>query len=119
MREPNIYEKFSPDQTILEVPLIEKDGGKNEKVAINSETGAVNSDASAVNIYLDYGIDEKLLTYIKENKVVSSKDVATFLQCGQQWARKILKRLIEQNKITYTGTYRNRRYQLIKEEIDK
>lgn len=112
MKEPNIYEKFSPDQTILEVPLIEKDGGKNEKVAVNIETGAVN-------IYLDHGIDEKLLTYIKENKVVSSKDVATFLQCGQQWARKILKRLIEQNKITYTGTYRNRRYQLIKEEIDK
>lgn len=63
---------------------IEAGAVNNGKSAVNIETGAVNGITSVVNIYLDHGIDEKLLTYIKENKVVSSKDVATFLQCNQQ-----------------------------------
>lgn len=51
MKEPNIYEKFSLEQTILEVSLMKEDGGKNEEVAVNDSKVAVKVNKKKKNLF--------------------------------------------------------------------
>lgn len=89
MNLPVLDESFSPDQTILIVPL-------------TKDAGAVNDEAIEVSI----------LNYIQEKGSIKSIELAQYLGCGQAWARKLLQRLLVQNLIVYQGSYRNRRYVL-------
>lgn len=96
MNLPVLDESFSPDQTILIVPL-------------TKDAGAVKQDKSAVN---DEAIEVSILNYIQEKGSIKSIELAQYLGCGQAWARKLLQRLLAQNLIVYQGSYRNRRYVL-------
>lgn len=112
MKEPNIYEKFSLEQTILEVPLMKEDGGKNEEVAVNDSKSSSKSKQKEESF-------RQIIEYLKNYGSVTSTELSSILNVKISRTKILLKKLIKQNKITYTGTYRNRRYQLPKEEKEK
>lgn len=120
MKMPVIEENFSPDQTILVVPLVkeysETGAVNNDKSAVNTRIGALNNEQSAVNENIGAVNKEDnqtlILNFIKKKETITSSELAQYLGCGQAWARKLLSKLIEQNLIDYQGTYRNRTYRL-------
>lgn len=113
MKEPNIYEKFSLEQTILEVSLMKEDGGKNEEVAVNDSKSSSKSKQKEEESF------RQIIEYLKNYGSVTSTELSSILNVKISRTKTLLKKLIEQNKITYTGIYRNRRYQLPKEEKEK
>lgn len=117
MDMPVLDESFSPDQTILIVPLTKETGAvKQQESAVNQGIGAVNTCKSAVKTTIgavnEEAIEVSILNYIQEKGSIKSIELAQYLGCGQAWARKLLQRLLVQNLIVYQGSYRNRRYVL-------
>lgn len=120
MKMPILHEKFSPDQTILVVPLAKEESAVNEPTsAVNHKIGAVNDERSAVNEQIGAVNNENsddvltvILHFIERRGCITSSELAEFLGCGQPWARKLLGKLHNLGKIEHQGTYRNRTYVL-------
>lgn len=72
MKEPNIYEKFSQEQTILEVPLTKEDVGKIKKVAVNDSESSSKSKQKEESF-------RQIIEYLKNYGSVTSTELSSIL----------------------------------------
>ena len=105
--EPTVEEQYSPDRTILILPLTPKVSIKSadKKAPIKS----ADKKAPIKKTLLQY---QEILNYMQPGNEYRAADIAELLKLKDSRTKKLLRDLAEMGKITSEGSNRNRRYRL-------
>lgn len=100
--EPQVIEEYSPDRTILKLSFI---GVKSKKVTEKSDRKKVTEKTKIQK--------QVILSRMQPNIKYKVEEVAVWLDVGRTRTRNLLKLLVDDGKITETGTTKMKRYQII------
>lgn len=100
--EPQVIEEYSPDRTILKLSFI---GVKSKKVTEKSDRKKVTEKTKMQK--------QVILSRMQPNIKYKVEEVAVWLDVGRTRTRNLLKLLVDDGKITETGTTKMKRYQII------
>ena len=109
--EPQVIEEYSPDRTILKLSFISV---KSRKVMEKSDRKKVTEKSDRKKVTEKTQMQKQvILRKMQPNIKYKVEEVAVWLNVGRTRTRNLLKLLVDDGKITETGSTKMKRYQII------
>ena len=107
--QPEIEEQYSPDRTILTLPMIKQAKKASEKSKRKKQAKKASELKESSKTKAN---KEKILEYLRKNGVSKTSEIAGCLELSEARTRVLLKDLIDQGKVASQGSTKKKEYYL-------